>query len=500
LSDEGRKGVALGAIARIYQLLEDHENALKYDIEALRIAVNIGDSANLAINYNNVGADYNNLNNYDSAIINYKNALNIAENTENIKLLALLHLNMGYAYQKNNEIDSALINLREAEKLYNTINDNHGLANTYNKLAEYYKDKNNDSLLIFANKALRLAEKTGSITIIRQSSGLLSEAYEKTEQYDSAYKYLSNFNKLNDSIINSGNTRKITQLEMNYEFEKEREINEIKHREEVKRQQTFTIYFITAFILSLLLVLLIFRNYRLKKKSEQKLQQLNAVKDKFFRIISHDLKAPFNAFISISETLSDPDLNLSKEKVQYFANSINKAAKNSYDLFKNLLIWSVSQREGLKIKKQEIKIHKIIKNTVEILKSSADEKNIDIKIEAKTEMKIISDENILQTVLRNLISNAIKFTPERGIITVSVQFIDDEFKIKVKDSGIGIAEEDLVKLFKPEIHYTTTGTNKEKGTGLGLILCKELIEKTGGNISVKSTLNTGSEFTITIPV
>ncbi len=495
LGDENRKGVAIGAIARIYQMLENHERALEYDIQALDIAIINNDSANIATNYNNVGADYNNLKNYTQAIEHYNNALIIAEKNKNIKLQALLHLNIGYTSRKTTDLKQALEHLNKAKKLYTQIDDKYGLANTYNKLAEYFNEiEKNDSTIKYASKALYLSENIGTITAIREASGLLSEAYEKMEDYDLAFKYLTQFNELNDSIINSGNTKKITQLEMEYEFEKEQEINEIKHKEVVKRQQNLKIFFITAFILSLLLVVFIFSNYRLKKRSEEKLQNLNAIKDRFFRIISHDLKAPFTAFISMSEILSNPNINLSKEKTHYFANSINKTAKNSYGLFQNLLLWSMSQRDDLKINKTEIDLNKLIINTITLLKATANDKNIEIITDIPSSINGLTDENILKTILRNLINNAIKFTPAGGKITILAEANKSYTTIKVSDTGVGISESNLTKIFKPEVHHSTQGTNNEKGTGLGLILCKELSDKIDAKISVKSEIGKGSQF------
>jgi len=495
IGDQNRKGVAIGAIARIYQMLENHEMALEYDIKALDIAISNNDSANIATNYNNVGADYNNLKNYSQAIENYNNALIIANKKNNTKLQALLHLNIGYTYIKTSDLKLAFDNLNNAKKLYSKIDDKYGLANTYNKLAEYFNEiEKNDSTIKYASQALELSENIGTITIIRESAGLLSHAYENAENYQLAYKYLTQFNELNDSITNSGNTKKITQLEMKYEFEKEKEINEIKHKEDIKRQQNLKIFFIIAFLLSLLLVTFIFLNYRIKQKSEEKLQNLNAIKDRFFRIISHDLKAPFTAFISISEILSNPKINLSREKTHYFANSINKTAKNSYDLFQNLLLWSMSQRNGLKINKMKIDLHKLINNTIELLKVSADDKKIEIITNFANETIISTDENIVKTILRNLINNAIKFTPENGKITISIEKSDTNTEIKISDTGIGIDKTNLDKIFKSEIHYTTQGTNNEKGTGLGLILCKELSDKIDAKIYAKSELGKGSQF------
>lgn len=492
IGDENRMGVALGAIARVYQMMENHEMALDYDLQALEIAIKNNDTINLATTYNNVGADYNNLKNYEAAIEIYRKALNIAQNNEDIRLQALLHLNIGYTYQKTNDFDSSIVNLQNAEKLYLEINDLYGLANTYNKLAEYYYEtEKNDSILYFADKAREIGEKIGTITIKRQSYELLSIAYDNQNKYDSAFKYLELFNKLDDSIINSGNTKKITQLEMQYEFDKEREIDEIKHKAEVRRQQNQTIFFIIAFFLAILAVLFILRSYWIKKKSEKELQDLNAIKDKFFRIISHDLKSPFTAFISISELLSNPNVNLSQEKVQYFAKSINKTAKSSYDLFQNLLLWSMSQRGNLKIEKTEVNLSELISTTIDLLKTPADSKNITIDFkQIDSEIIVKTDANIIKTVVRNILNNAIKFTHEDGKITIEIK----NNSITILDTGVGISEKNLTKLFKPEVHHTTTGTNEEKGTGLGLILCKELIEKIEGKIEVESELNIGTTF------
>lgn len=500
IGDKNRMGVALSAIARVYQMMENHEMALEYDLQALDISLKNNDTINVATNYNNIGADYNNLKNYNSAIENYYHALEIATKNKNQRLQALLHLNIGYTYQKTNDLDSSIINLIKAENLYTEINDNYGLANTYNKLAEYYDEKKiNDSVIIFAKKALLLGENIGIITVKRQAFELLSLAFENSKNIDSAYKYLKLFNKLNDSIINTGNTKKITQLEMQYEFDKENEINEIKHKAEVRRQQNRTIFLLIAFFLTLLVVIFIFRSYRIKKKSEKELQDLNAIKDRFFRIISHDLKSPFTAFISISELLSNPNVNLSQEKVQYFAKSINKTAKSSYDLFQNLLLWSMSQRNNLKIENTEVNLNSLVTSTIDLLKSSADNKKINIIFQnSAPEITSFTDENIIKTVLRNLINNAIKFTNEDGKITIDVKKQENKVKISVSDTGTGISKENVAKLFKPEVHLSTSGTNEEKGTGLGLILCKELLEKIDGIISVESELNTGSKFTVTI--
>jgi len=501
LGDEGRKGVALGAIARVSQMLENYDDALKYDLQALDIALRNKDTLNLATNYNNVGADYNNLKNFEEATEYYNKALQISRKNNNFRIQALSHLNIGFAFQKIKKYDDAYINLRQSEQIYHKIKDKNGQVNCLNKLAAYYQELNQaDSAIINARKALFVAEGNGAITQKRQSYAILNEAYKHISKFDSAYKYMEMFNILNDSIRNSGNTKKITQLEMQYRFEKEREIDSLKHKAEVEKQESLTILFLVAFFLAVVLVIFIFRSFIIKKKSETKLLELNAVKDKFFKIISHDLKSPFTAFISISEILSNPEIKLSPEKTQYFANSINTSAKSSYDLFQNLLMWSMSQRCNLEINKTEIKVHTILTDTISLLTASADAKKIEITHDILPELAIITDKNIFKTVLRNLISNSIKFTPEGGKIQIFSKPDNHYLHITVSDNGIGISAENLTKIFKTSSHHTTPGTNSEPGTGLGLILCQEILEKAGGNISVESEESKGSGFTISLPL
>lgn len=499
IGDESRKGVALGAIARVSQMLENHEQALKYDLQALEIAQKNNDTINLSTNFSNVGADYSNLHKYQKAIEYYEKALEIAAKNQNIRIQALCYLNLGFTNSKIENTELAFSNLRKAENLYLQTTDKYGLANTYNKLAEYFLNQDiPDSTIFYAKNALDIGLNLNSIAINRQAFALLSEANSEKHNFEKAFDYLQEFNKLNDSIINTGNTKKITRLEMKYEFEKEREIAEIKHKAEVRKQEYFTIFSLIAFFLTLLLGVLIFRSYIVKRRSEEKLAKLNAVKDRFFRIISHDLKSPFMAFISISEILAMPNVNLTPEKVQYFATSINKTAKSSYDLFQNLLLWSMSQRGNLKIEKKKINLKKLVADTVNLLNLSAEEKNILISTDISENCEVFSDENILKTVIRNILSNAIKFTPKDGKIQILAKKNQNFMQISIKDTGVGISEENISKIFSPNEHLSKQGTNNEKGTGLGLILCKELIEKANGQIAVKSRVGEGSEFIINL--
>ena len=496
IGDKKRTGVALGAIARVYQIMNNNNDALKYDLKALNISIEIKDSLNIATNYNNVGADYNNIGDYSLASENYKRALKIAQNTNNTRLQALLYMNIGYVFQKTDSLQMALDNYYNSVNLYNKATDNYGLAKIYSKLAGIYNIlEKADSTIFYARKAYKTGTKTKTISIIREASHFLNLAYKNIQQFDSAYKYQEIYYLMKDSIDSKSNTKKLTQLEMQYTFDKERQINKIKYQSEVKSQKQITLIFIIAFLFALILVMVVFLSYKRIKKAETKLKILNATKDKFFRIISHDLKGPFTAFISISELLANKNINLDKEKIQYFASTINKTAKSSYSLFQNLLMWSMSQRDNIKIEIKEINITEIINRTTDVLSSLIEEKSITINTQVNI-TTINSDENIISTILRNLISNSIKFTPNKGNITIKTEQVNNKIIISVNDNGVGIPPNKIHSLLNPSYQESTIGTNNEKGTGLGLILCKELIDKLNGDIIIESELEKGTSVSL----
>ncbi len=235
------------------------------------------------------------------------------------------------------------------------------------------------------------------------------------------------------------------------------------------------------------------------KKSEMELIELNATKNKFFNIIAHDLKNPFTSLIGSSELLYENINVLNSKNIKKLASILNDSAKGGYSILQNLLDWSRSQTGLLKISPQEINLKELIYENISNLQLSADNKGISLINECTDEVYIITDKNMINTVLRNLLSNALKFTHKNGRVIVGVKVENVNFKIIVKDNGIGIPREKVGKLFNLDTKNSTPGTENEQGTGLGLKLCREFVEKLGGTIRVESTENEGSEFSITIP-
>lgn len=231
----------------------------------------------------------------------------------------------------------------------------------------------------------------------------------------------------------------------------------------------------------------------------QELKDLNATKDKFFSIISHDLKNPFTALMGFAEILSVEYDDFTDEERREMIYNIFLSAKREYSLLENLLLWSRAQRGTVKAEPENLSLSHVVSETLALLTNQANSKEIEFVQVYDDQIHIFADKPTITTVIRNLVSNAIKFTPEKGIIRILADLNEDTVTIHIEDTGIGIGPNDIVKLFRIDVHHTTEGTNKEKGTGLGLILCKEFVELNNGTISLTSKVGEGSRFTITLP-
>lgn len=234
--------------------------------------------------------------------------------------------------------------------------------------------------------------------------------------------------------------------------------------------------------------------------SEQQLRELNATKDKFFSIIAHDLKNPIGAFKNVLELLYESFEDFSKEELIEFIEPLKDSAKQLFALLENLLLWSRAQTGRIETNPEIFDISELIKQNINLLKLQAENKNIEILNVSLEKIEVFADPNMITTVLRNLISNAIKFTPNGGKIYLFVSKSDTNAIVCVEDTGIGMSPNDQEKLFRIDIHHTSLGTNQEKGTGLGLIICKEFIERNGGKIWVESQEGKGTKFFFSVPL
>jgi PAS domain S-box-containing protein len=236
------------------------------------------------------------------------------------------------------------------------------------------------------------------------------------------------------------------------------------------------------------------------QQSEKKLKELNSTKDKLFSIIAHDLKSPFNSILGLSELLKEDAADCDPQNILKYSKMINASATQAYNLLENLLGWARMQLGNVQTYKEFIHLKEEVDSVFYFLSSQTDAKNIKRINKVPHNFKIFADGNTVKTVLRNLLSNAVKFTQAGGSISISAEVKGAFAQITVADTGIGIKQEDIEKLFKQGEYFTTPGTQNEKGTGLGLMLCKEFIEIHNGKIWVESEEGNGSAFCFTIPL
>ena len=235
------------------------------------------------------------------------------------------------------------------------------------------------------------------------------------------------------------------------------------------------------------------------RELNQQLLTANATKDKFFSIIAHDLKNPFHTISGMSSLLLESYNRFTAEEHKEFLRSIKKTSENTYRLLQNLLEWSQTQTGRIRFDPQKFEISSLLIEVLEIVSATASSKNIRIETAILPDLFVFADKNMVTTVLRNLLQNAVKFTNEGGLISLSGNSAGKKVEISVADDGVGICPEIVEKLFHIDANVSTSGTAGEQGTGLGLILSKELVEKNSGEIRVESTEGHGSKFTVIFP-
>jgi signal transduction histidine kinase len=236
------------------------------------------------------------------------------------------------------------------------------------------------------------------------------------------------------------------------------------------------------------------------RHTQRELREANAAKDKFFSIIAHDLRSPFTALVGMSQYLADGIENLDADTAKEFLQGMHTSSKNAYNLLENLLEWSRVQTGRMPMEPERIDAAEILKENLSLLEVNINNKELEVDNQLGATEPVWADPNAVQTIFRNLLSNAIKFTPQGGTISLFSRHLEDMAAFTVKDTGVGMDEATREGLFRIDVRHSSKGTNKEKGSGLGLILCREFVERNGGDITVESEPGRGTMFTFTLPL
>jgi signal transduction histidine kinase len=235
------------------------------------------------------------------------------------------------------------------------------------------------------------------------------------------------------------------------------------------------------------------------RESRKRLKELNSTKDRFFSILGHDLKNPINNILGLSDLMLEQLKNGDLDSIEDYTRMINHSSKKAIDLLSNLLTWSRSQTGSISYQPETLNLNQLVDDTIDLLRDNATRKSIKLENRIPEGTELTADPVMMELIIRNLISNGIKFTKGNGNVIIGSKEQSDKTTIYIEDTGVGISKKARKKLFRPEYNYSTKGTQKEVGTGLGLLLCKEFVDMHGGKISVKSKEGEGSTFSFTIP-
>jgi signal transduction histidine kinase len=534
LGDDKETAYAYYVTGNTYLKLKQHNLALENFIKSLALREKIKDKTGIAISLKSLGKVYLELNDYEKSLIYYNEALDISNEIGNIKNVSEILNDIGDFYQTIGDYNNAADYFKQTIELTEKAGYQYLNALSSRKLGEIYvkqgKEMEGFDLI---KKSLTIGQLIDNFELIKNAYYALYYYYDLSGDKTRALNYYINYSVIKDSIIAQNNAQKILEIQMKYELEKsqtelsriEKEISEltaekrIRELELKKQKNVRNLSFLIALI-TFISGIIIFIQFLLKRKtnillqqkikevdesnqrlkeSEKRLKISNATKDKFFSIIAHDIRNPFNAIYGLTQYLSQNFDVLSKKELEKPIELIYQSADELLELLDNLLHWSRTQRGKMEFCPKTLDLHEMVKKNINLLKMNADKKNIEVISDIKPNTMISADYDILTTVFRNLISNAIKFSYENSKVFIKAEESAKEITISVIDEGVGISKENIQKLFRIDIHYSTTGTSEEQGSGLGLILCREFVEKHGGKIWVESEENKGSTFKFTLP-
>jgi len=511
--------VATYNVGRVLKAMGQLDKAKEFIKDAKHLSETIGDVAGIPYALHDLGEIYLLEGKLDLALKTLLDALEVCEeNKDVLELYTLMPeiLNkIAIVYRKKKNFNEALKYHDKALEYYDKLSNESGMAETYLGKGRTLATSGNLS------QATRLLNTGLSMAIDEKNKGLevdfyeeLSRLYQDKKDYQKSLEFYKKFKVLGDSLYSEKKSEQFAQLQIKYETQKKDiEIALLNQREDQRQSQLKNEEFlrnILVVILAFTAVLLVtlYRSGERRKKinellvvhqkeieaKSKELEGLLELKDKFFSIVSHDLRSPINALVGILDMLDEG--HLTQEELIQVTQSLRIRLNNTRKLLDNLLDWAMVQMNEIEIKNEPHSLQHIVEENLTFFREVNDK---DISFFNKVEeIKVVADKNMLDLVIRNLISNSIKFTEEKGTVEVYTETKGADLIVCIKDNGIGMTPEQVNKVFDNKLIYTTPGTSNEKGTGLGLRLCKEFVDRMGGSIWVESEEGKGSIFKFTV--
>lgn len=512
---------SLGNIGLVYRKLGNNEKAIEYYLKSVEIKEKLKDNVGIAITYNNLGSVYQEIDSLVVALQYFTDALDLNVKLDNYEGQAYSNHNIGRLYLERSKYTLAIEYLEQALELRVRLEDKNGQASTLYAIAEC-----NKHMLDYTNFLINL-EKSKVIAEELKYHDVLLEVYHLYYSYFSdqnssiiALEYLEKYLDVKE-ILDEEKHAEIV-MEMQAKFDTEKKELEIKEKDseiiglekdqeiselQIQRNILLQIFLVVLLVLVAIAAYAIYRRYQLRNQLNKILEDKNleleeaiATKNKFFSIISHDLSNYASVLESVSGMISRKHELMDAEMLSNNLQTLNQSAIQNKNLIRSLLDWAIAQSRKIKLNPEKLSAKIILEDSKQALKDIAIKKSINLEVEVKQDLIIYCDKNTLHTVLRNLLSNAIKFSETNSTIFINVRMQNGFASISISDSGIGMTKEDAERLFKATTNPKSIGNSKNKGTGFGLILCKEFVEMNGGSIFVESDLGKGSVFTFTIPL
>ena len=483
---------------------EHFQNALTVYKEIARID---GHKGGIAICYEQIGLLNMKAGDYSKAFENISYSLNIFTENGSKYGISNAYKNLGKIEYARNKFLTAEDYLNKSLEIKQTTGDLMGQPPVYEYLGLCYVGKDEtEKGLNFLNMALELAISNKQKKLQTDIYSKLTKVYLGLNELSKAIDAQKRQIEIQDSLLSGAVKIKMEQLQSIYEIdEKNNEIAQLEKQNEInflrlRQHRTSQIIMISGIFLALLIAAIIYFFYRKLQHKNDQLNEAVATKDKFFSIVAHDLRGPIGSALSLSEFLIEEIEKKNYETVEMYASVFNQALSDSFTLLNNLLDWSRSQLQRMEFNPRYLSLTEILDEIVGLFSSPIEKKQIAVSTNIETDLKLMADEAMLKTILRNLISNAIKYSNEKGEIKISAYKEGQSAVLSVADNGLGIAREKIDNLFSLEMHTSSPGTSGEQGTGLGLILVNDFVGKHHGKILVQSAPGKGTTFNISFPI